>query len=58
MAESVKSTERPLRVVELLTGEASLDFSAICAQLTLSKSSALGASDAAAKHATAMAVSL
>jgi IclR family transcriptional regulator, KDG regulon repressor len=40
VAESVKSTERALRVIELLTGEASLDFSAICAQLTLPKSSA------------------
>lgn len=40
MAESVKSAERALRIVELLAEAGRLDFPAICARLTLPKSSA------------------
>ena len=40
VAESVKSAERALRIIELLTEESSLDFPALCAQLSLPKSSA------------------
>jgi DNA-binding IclR family transcriptional regulator len=40
VAESVKSAERALRIIELLTDIGSLDFPALCAQLALPKSSA------------------
>lgn len=40
MAESVKSAERALRVIELLTQRGAMEFPAICEHLSLPKSSA------------------
>lgn len=40
VAESVKSAERALRIIELLTEDGPLDFPAICGRLELPKSSA------------------
>ena len=40
MAESVKSAERALRIIELLTNDGALDFPDICTLLNLPKSSA------------------
>jgi DNA-binding IclR family transcriptional regulator len=40
VAESVKSAERALRIIELLTEAGGLDFPALCMQLSLPKSSA------------------